>query len=79
MPFSSYHSSPLYLVRSAGEAATADHALIEAIKMNDTPAAIALLNAGADSNATDKPYQPMTPKSLLANFGTGEGEQITGG
>src|SRR5215472_2426515 len=30
-----------------------DHALIEAIKRNDTPRAIAMLNEGADANARD--------------------------
>src|SRR5260221_14679876 len=45
-----------------------DHALIEAIKKNDTSVAIALLNQGADANTTDKPYTPVTLKSLLADF-----------
>jgi ankyrin repeat protein len=45
-----------------------DHALIEAIKKEDTPEVIALLDHGADANATDKPYKPITPKSLLADF-----------
>jgi ankyrin repeat protein len=45
-----------------------DRALIAAIKQNDTPAAIALLDQGANANATDKPYEPMTFKSLLADF-----------
>jgi ankyrin repeat protein len=45
-----------------------DHALIEAIKRNDTPRAIALLDRGADADATDKPYQPITPKRMLDDF-----------
>jgi len=45
-----------------------DHALIEAIKKNDTSAAIALLNQGADANATDRPYTPVTFQSALADF-----------
>ena len=44
-----------------------DRALIQAIKKNDTPAAIALLDRGADANATDKFDTPITLKSLLAN------------
>ena len=45
-----------------------DHALIEAIKRNDTPRAIALLDRGADANATDKPYQAITLRRLLDDF-----------
>src|SRR5262249_39155274 len=45
-----------------------DHALIESIKRNDTKSAIALLDQGADANATDKPYQPLLLKSMLSDF-----------
>jgi hypothetical protein len=45
-----------------------DHALIEAIKNQDTPTAIAMLNEGADANAVDKPYTPLTFRSLLSDF-----------
>src|ERR1043166_2029675 len=45
-----------------------DHALIEAIKKNDTKAAIALLDQGADANTTAKPYHQVTFKSLLVDF-----------
>src|SRR5262249_12410025 len=45
-----------------------DHALIEAIKKEDTKTAIALLDAGADANATDKPYKPMTWNRMLADL-----------
>ena len=45
-----------------------DHALIAAIKKNDTAGAIALLDQGADANATDKPETPLTFKNLLADF-----------
>jgi hypothetical protein len=45
-----------------------DHALIEAIKKNDTPAAVALLDQGAYANAKDKPETPVTLKSLLVDF-----------
>src|SRR5262245_43399777 len=45
-----------------------DHALIEAIKKNDTPKAISLLDQGADANSTDKPYQPITLNSFLIGF-----------
>src|ERR1043166_749336 len=45
-----------------------DHALIEAIKKNDTMTAIALLDEGADANATDKPYNPLSIRNLLMNF-----------
>lgn len=53
-----------------------DHALIEAIKKNETQKAIALLNLGADANATDKPYQPMTFPTILADaWKQGRGNQ----
>jgi hypothetical protein len=42
-----------------------DHALIEAIKREDTKTTTSLLDQGADANATDKPYIPMTLKSAL--------------
>src|SRR5437899_2955532 len=45
-----------------------DRALIEAIKMQDTPTAIALLDQGADANATDKPVTRITLKGLLADY-----------
>lgn len=45
-----------------------NHALIEAIKKNDTRSAIALLEEGADSNATNQSYIPITFKSTLADF-----------
>src|SRR5882724_8544586 len=45
-----------------------DHALIEAIKKNDTPTAVALLDQGADANATDKPVTPVTLISVLTDF-----------
>lgn len=45
-----------------------DYALIEAIKKNDTKTAITFLEQGADANATDKPYTPITLKSVLADF-----------
>lgn len=45
-----------------------DHALIEAIKKQDTPKAIALLDQGADANAEDKAYEPKSLWSLLEEF-----------
>src|SRR5262249_13951047 len=45
-----------------------DHALIEAIKRNDTPGAMALLKQGADANAADKPYTPLTFANLWDAF-----------
>jgi hypothetical protein len=45
-----------------------DHSLIEAIKREDTLGAVAVLNQGADANAIDKPYLPMTLKSTLMDF-----------
>src|SRR5262245_19237712 len=45
-----------------------DHALILAIKKQDTKAAIALLNQGANANATDRPYTPITLTTLFADF-----------
>ena len=45
-----------------------DHALIEAIKKEDTQKAIALLDEGADANTVDKPYTPVTFKSVLTDF-----------
>src|SRR5262249_16217935 len=37
-------------------------------KKHDTEEAIALLNQGADANATDKAYQPMTLESMWLDF-----------
>jgi ankyrin repeat protein len=45
-----------------------DHALIVAIKKNDTPTAIAMLNQGADANATDKPHLSPTLTAMLADL-----------
>lgn len=45
-----------------------DHALIEAIKKQQTQKAIDLLNEGADANATDKPYQSLTLTGMLRDF-----------
>jgi hypothetical protein len=45
-----------------------DHALIEAIKKQDTPTGISLLSQGADANAVDRPYKPMTYGSLLTDW-----------
>jgi hypothetical protein len=42
-----------------------DHALIEAIKKSDTQTAIALLDAGADANATDKPVRQQPVAQIL--------------
>jgi ankyrin repeat protein len=44
-----------------------DLALIAAIQKNDTQTAIALLDLGADANATDKPSTPISLKGLLAD------------
>src|SRR5262249_31717099 len=45
-----------------------DCALIAAIKKKDTTGAIALLDLGANANATDKPYVSITWKSTLLDF-----------
>ncbi len=45
-----------------------DRALIFAIKKQDTPVAIALLDQGADANASDKPYAARTFKVILADL-----------
>jgi hypothetical protein len=45
-----------------------DRALVAAIKKNDTPAVIALLDRGADANVTDRPDLPITIQSLLTDF-----------
>lgn len=55
-----------------------DHALIEAIKKNDTQTAIALLDQGADANATDKPYTSVRLGNALAGFWNGlRGNRLT--
>lgn len=45
-----------------------DHALIEAIKKDDTQKVIALLKDGADANAMDKPFKSPTLDELFTAF-----------
>jgi ankyrin repeat protein len=45
-----------------------NHALMEAIKKKNTPAAITLLDQGANANVTDKPAPPRTLITFLADL-----------
>src|ERR1041385_3933093 len=56
-----------------------DRALVDAIRRHDTPAAIALLERGADANVTDRSASPRPLLHLFVDFwnkigGIGPGE-----
>jgi hypothetical protein len=44
-----------------------DAALIQSVKLHQTDKAIAMLNVGASGNAVDRPYKPLTLRTLMSN------------